>query len=107
MSQGLLPANILTLRGAGQRLEVTPFKDKFNLDGFMVAPTAIIKGVGRSIGLVVEEVEGATGYYNSNLENKALKTAQLLNESAYTFGFLHVKGVDDAGHDKDADIKVE
>lgn len=78
-AQGLLPANILTLRGAGQCLTVQPFLEKYGISGFMVAPTAIIKGVGRSVGLRVEDVEGATGYYNSNLENKALHTAKMLN----------------------------
>lgn len=72
----------------------------------MIAPTAIIKGVGRSVGLRIEEVKDATGYYNSNLDNKAIHAARLLNTSDDTFAFLHVKAVDDAGHDKDAQMKV-
>ena len=68
---------------------------------FMIAPTAIIRGAGISFGIPIVDVENTTGYYNSNLNNKALKAIELLSTSDYDYGFLHVKAVDDAGHDKD------
>jgi 2,3-bisphosphoglycerate-independent phosphoglycerate mutase len=40
----------------------------------MIAATAIIKGTGITFGIKVEKVEGATGYYDSNLDNKARRT---------------------------------
>ena len=73
----------------------------------MIAATAIIKGTGISFGIKVETVEGATGYYDSNLDGKALKTVEMIASDDYDFGFMHIKGVDDAGHDKRLDIKVE
>ena len=60
-----------------------------------------------TFGFDVVDVEGTTGYYNSNLNNKALKAIELLQDSKYDYGFLHVKAVDDAGHDKNLDIKIE
>ena len=36
----------------------------------MIAPTAIIAGLGQSIGLDMIKVEGATGDYHTNLDNK-------------------------------------
>ena len=71
------------------------------MKGFMIAPTAIIRGIGRSIGLDIVEVEGTTGYYDSNLNNKAIHCVHELNDDQknYQFAFLHVKAVDDAGHD--------
>jgi 2,3-bisphosphoglycerate-independent phosphoglycerate mutase len=39
----------------------------------MVAPTAIIRGVGLTVGMEIRgdnEVSGMTGYYDSNLEGK-------------------------------------
>lgn len=78
-----------------------PFVEVHNgLRPFMIAPTAIIRGAGISFGIPIVEVEGTTGYYNSNLNNKALKAIELLSTSDYDYGFLHVKAVDDAGHDK-------
>ena len=44
----------------------------------MIAPTAIIRGCGISFGVPVFDVEGTTGYYNSNLNNKALKAIELI-----------------------------
>jgi len=37
----------------------------------MIAPTAIIAGLGMSLGMEIVEVEGATGDYHTNLINKA------------------------------------
>ena len=37
----------------------------------MIAPTAIIAGLGISLGMDIVEVEGATGDYHTNLINKA------------------------------------
>jgi len=59
------------------------------------------------LGIPVIDTEGATGYYDSNLDGKAEKAAELLRYGPYDFGFVHVKGTDDAGHDKSAKIKVE
>jgi hypothetical protein len=56
----------------------------------------------------MSQVEGATGDYHTNLSAK--KDALVHNltpaDSAYSFGFLHVKAVDDAGHDKNHSLKV-
>lgn len=46
------------------------------MKGFMIAPTAVIRGIGKSIGLDIIEVQDTTGYYDSNLNNKALAAAQ-------------------------------
>jgi 2,3-bisphosphoglycerate-independent phosphoglycerate mutase len=73
----------------------------------MIAPTAIIRGVGITLGMDLVDVEGTTGYYDSNLDGKARKAAELLKYGLYDFGFVHVKATDDAGHDKDHLIKVE
>jgi 2,3-bisphosphoglycerate-independent phosphoglycerate mutase len=46
-----------------------------------------------------------TGFYDSNIEGKMTFAASKIDE--YDFGFVHVKAVDDAGHDKDLNIKIE
>ncbi len=46
-----------------------------------------------------------TGYYDSNIEGKMTFAASKIDE--YDFGFVHIKAVDDAGHDKDLKIKIE
>lgn len=73
----------------------------------MIAATAIIKGTGITFGIHVENVEGATGYYDSDLNAKARRTVDLITSDDFDFGFMHIKAVDDAGHDKRLDIKVQ
>lgn len=73
----------------------------------MIAPTAIIRGTGITFKIPIIEVEDTTGYYNSNLNNKATKAVQMITSSDYDFGFVHVKAVDDTGHDKNLKMRVE
>ena len=73
----------------------------------MIAPTAIIRGTGLTFGIPIIDVADTTGYYNSNLNNKALKAIEAITSDDYDFGFVHVKAVDDAGHDKSLKIKIE
>jgi 2,3-bisphosphoglycerate-independent phosphoglycerate mutase len=73
----------------------------------MIAPTAIIRGAGISFNIPLIEVEETTGYYNSNLNNKALKAIDCFTKEDYQYGFVHIKAVDDSGHDKNMKIKIE
>ena len=58
---------------------------------------------------MIDDVEGMTGYYDSNLEGKFVRAGKEFIENAnqYDFGFVHVKAIDDAGHDKNEQIKIE
>lgn len=72
----------------------------------MIAPTAIIRGTGLTFGMPLFEVEGATGFYDSNLLGKMDRAVELLLSDSFDFGFVHVKAVDDAGHDKNLQMKI-
>ncbi|KAG0476456.1 hypothetical protein HPP92_013297 [Vanilla planifolia] len=93
----------------------------------MVAPTKIIAGLGLSLGIDILEAPGATGDYRTLLTSKATAIAKALSAplqpcpsvfvpgqdahkpgpaDGYDFGFLHIKAVDDAGHDKASTLKV-
>ena len=107
--QGLPYTNFVTLRGAAVTIDEPNFEEVHGLKPFMIAPTAIIRGVGKTFGMdLLDDVEGMTGYYDSNLDGKATRAAREIieNQNGYDFGFVHVKAVDDAGHDKEPDIKV-
>ena len=41
------------------------------MNSFMIAPTAIINGLGQSIGIDVVKIPGTTGDYHTNLDLKA------------------------------------
>jgi len=82
------------------KLDVKPFNEVHGLKPFMLAPTAIIRGTGITFNIPIFEVEGATGYYDSNLMNKAKKAVEMITKDDFDFGFVHIKAIDDAGHDK-------
>lgn len=59
-----------------------------------------------SFGITSHEAPGATGFYNSDFCSKAATMASCLTGGGYSFGFLHVKAVDDTGHDRMTAMKV-
>ncbi|XP_042504965.1 probable 2,3-bisphosphoglycerate-independent phosphoglycerate mutase [Macadamia integrifolia] len=127
-AEGKNVANVVLLRGCGIRLEVPPFEKKHGLWPCMVAPTKIIAGLGLSLGIDILEAPGATGDYRTLLTSKATAIAKALSAplqssprvfvpgeddhkpgraDGYDFGFLHIKAIDDAGHDKATIFKVK
>jgi 2,3-diphosphopglycerate-independent phosphoglycerate mutase len=127
-AQGKNIANIVLLRGCGIRIEVSSFERNHGLWPCMVAPTKIIAGLGLSLGIDILEAVGATGDYRTLLTSKANAIANALSApfkacpnvfepgqddhkpgrpDGYDFGFLHVKAIDDAGHDKAGVFKVK
>lgn len=99
------PANVLLFRGCGVKLRVPTFRQKHNLNSFFIAPTAIIKGLAMTLGADIINVEGATGDVHSNFQSKFDKAVELLNTN-YEFGFVHIKAIDDLGHDKNLEERL-
>jgi 2,3-diphosphopglycerate-independent phosphoglycerate mutase len=105
--EGKDPANLILLRGCGGLYDVESFERRHGLKAFMVAPTCIIKGLGMSLSIDIVDAPGATGDYHTDLLSKGRTAVQTLIEKNYDFGFVHVKAVDDAGHDRNIDRKLE
>lgn len=127
-AEGKNIANVVLLRGCGIRIEVPPFQKKHGLWPCMVAPTKIIAGLGLSLGIDILEAPGATGDYRTLLTSKVTAISNALSaplnsstrvfvpggdehkpgrSDGYDFGFLHIKAIDDAGHDKASLFKVK
>ncbi|KAL3526666.1 hypothetical protein ACH5RR_011322 [Cinchona calisaya] len=127
-AEGKNIANVVLLRGCGIRIEVPQFESLHGLWPCMVAPTKIIAGLGLSLGIDILEAPGATGDYRTLLTSKATAIANALSaplqscpnvfvpgedehkpgrSAGYDFGFLHIKAIDDAGHDKASIFKVK
>lgn len=106
IAQNKSPANILLLRGAGIRIKVDKFDKIHNVKSFFIAPTAIIKGWGMTIESQIVDVEGATGDVHSNHQAKFDKALELFAEG-FNFGFLHIKAIDDLGHDRNLPDRIK
>lgn len=100
-------ANVILLRGPGMRLNVETFEQRHGVRAFLIAPTAIIAGLGISVGLDIVRAEGATGDMDSNYDVKMEAAADALESGAYDMGIVHIKGTDDASHDGRPEKKVE
>lgn len=87
-------------------IQVPSIEQLHGLRSFLIAPTCIIAGLGMTVGMDIIKVEGATGDYHTNFQAKADAVVENLTSSKYDFGFLHIKAVDDAGHDRNVPLKV-
>jgi len=98
------PANMIWLWGQGRKPEFLSFKEKFGLEGSIISAVDLLKGLGRTIGLEVINVSGATGYYDTNYLGKANAALKSLEDK--DFVFLHVEAPDEAGHNGDLREKI-
>eukprot|EP00871_Galdieria_phlegrea_P003038 jgi/Galph1/3735/GphlegSOOS_G2378.1 len=105
--RGLAYTNVVLFRGCGRRLQVPSFYDKHQMKAFVIAPTKIIAGLALTLRMELVHVQGATGDYTTNMMAKARACVKWMNKAEdYDFGFIHIKAVDDTGHDGLLDRKI-
>ena len=93
------------LWGQGTRPMLPSFAAKWGLSGRLVTAVDLIRGLGVLSGIDPVEVEGATGYYDTNYEGK--RDACLASLADRDFFVIHIEASDEAGHNGEADRKVE
>lgn len=98
------PANAIWLWGQGKRPNLPGFKDKYGLSGSVISAVDLIKGIGRVAGLEVINVEGATGYYDTNYKGKAEAAIASLKKKDLVY--VHVEAPDEASHNGDLQQKI-
>ncbi|MDR0900774.1 MAG: 2,3-bisphosphoglycerate-independent phosphoglycerate mutase, partial [Methanobrevibacter sp.] len=101
------PANIIIPRGAGAVPEVEPLNEKYNLKSACIAETGLIMGIARFAGMDIIEVEGATGGTDTNLNNIIGTIATEIKGKDHNFFLINIDGADEAGHDGNAEEKLE
>jgi len=103
--EGNLPANSVWLWGHGKTPKIAPFRDKFSMSGAVISAVDLIKGIGICAGLDVINVEGATGYIDTNYLGKA--EAALAALENHDFVYVHVEAPDEASHAGRMDHKIK
>lgn len=93
---GKNPATMVWLWGEGKMPSAPKLTDTFDITGTMVSAVDLLKGLGVVGGLDVAEVEGATGYIDTNYAGKV--EAALESLKTQDFSFVHLEGPDEAGH---------
>jgi 2,3-bisphosphoglycerate-independent phosphoglycerate mutase len=98
-------ATQIWLWGQGTRPALPRFADRFGVSGRLVTAVDLIRGLGVLSGLDPVEVPGATGYYDTDYEAK--RDAALDSLADRELFVIHVEASDEAGHNGEADRKVE
>ncbi len=102
--RGLLPANVILLRDAGNKLpKATPLPEKFNVKFALLAEMPVELGIGRAFGAYVEEVPLPTGNPKKDYKVRLEKTLKLLRN--FNIVYVHLKGPDEPGHDGNLELK--
>ena len=105
-AEGKAPANSIWPWSPGYRPQMEPLAEKYPQirKGSVISAVDLINGIGYYAGLRRLTVEGATGLYDTNYENKAAAALEALKTD--DFVYLHVEASDEAGHEGDVDLKI-
>lgn len=106
MAEGKDPANSIWPWSPGYRPQMEPFSQTFPQvkRGAVISAVDLINGIGYYAGLRRLNVEGATGLYDTNYENKVAAALEALKTD--DFVYLHVEASDEAGHEGDIALKM-
>lgn len=99
------PANSIWLWGEGTRPAFDSFEDVYGIKGGVVSAVDLIKGLGQCAKMDVAEVEGATGYIDTNFEGKAKAALDLLKKGD-DLVYIHFEAPDECGHRNEPENKA-
>lgn len=107
MAEDKDPANSIWPWSPGYRPRMERLADKFPQvkRGAVISAVDLINGIGYYAGLRRLNVEGATGLYDTNYENKVAAALEALKTD--DFVYLHVEASDEAGHEGNVALKIK
>ena len=104
ISDGKNSANSIWLWGQGRAPEMNPLSERHKMEGGVISAVDLLKGIGYYAGLEILDVEGATGYTDTNYSGKAERAIKYLENN--DFIFLHVEAPDEMGHEGNTEGKI-
>lgn len=98
-------ANMIWPWGGGKIPQFPNFRRKYGLRAAMITEVDLLEGIARGMGIDVVEVEGVTGYVDTNYRGLVRECLKALQK--YDLAILHTEGIDEVSHEGDAELKVE
>ena len=105
VAEGKLPANCIWFWGQGNAPAFKPFETLHHKTGAVISAVDLLKGIGICAGLDVIDVEGATGFLDTNYKGKA--DAAISSLKSKDFVFVHIEAPDECGHIGDYKKKLQ
>ncbi|OGH57651.1 MAG: hypothetical protein A3G34_13880 [Candidatus Lindowbacteria bacterium RIFCSPLOWO2_12_FULL_62_27] len=97
------PANMMWLWAQGEGKRLPTLRERFGVSGAVVSGVDLVRGLGKLVGLTVVNLKRATGYYDTDFDEK--RTAALRELKQKEMVYLHIEAPDEAGHDRNAAMK--
>jgi len=102
---GKLPATNVWLWGLGKLPTLTPFAQRFAVQGAMITAVDLLRGLAVLLGWRRIEVPGATGYTDTDYAAKGRYAVEALDEVDLVC--VHVEATDEASHEGDTAAKIK
>ena len=90
----------------GTRPMLDSFESLYGVKGSMVSAVDLLKGIAICAKMRSVDVEGATGYIDTNFEGKAQAAIEEF-KNGQDFVYIHVEAPDECGHRGEAENKVK
>ncbi len=78
---------------------------RYGVRAAVISAVDVIKGIGHCMGFDVINVQGATGYIDTNYEGKADAALKALRD--HDFVYVHVEAIDEVSHAQDLKLKLQ
>ena len=98
-------ANQIWLWGQGSVPKLPRFQDHFGVRAGLVTAVDLVRGLGVLADMEVVEVDGATGWFDTNYEGKRDAALDFLANGGDLF-VIHIEATDEAGHAGDVEEKI-
>lgn len=105
VAEGKRPATHLWLWGQGGAPNLPSFEQRHGVRGTMITAVDLLRGIAALVGWPRIEVEGATGYLDTDYAAKGRAAIDALSE--YDVVCVHVEAPDEASHEGRHDAKIE
>lgn len=105
ISDGKRPATNVWLWGLGGAPAMVPFQQKYGVRGAMITAVDLLRGIAALAGWPRIEVDGATGYLDTNYAGKGKAAVEALDE--YDLVCVHIEAPDEASHEGRHDEKIK